>query len=768
MGKNVKQPIKKSESLNIPMNTAACDSPTISDVPTDTSSVELLDREEANSEATKTRKAMITTNTLVDSNYAMSLLNQLPPITRFSGEEQSDGETFLDWLEQFESVAQLGGWNGHAKLVNLTTRLRGSAYSFYRSCTAEQRNDYKLLVEQLTKRFTPVQIQPIQSQLFHERQQKPKETVDEYAEALKKLFVKAYSNLSRGGQEAESMGQSVLVNQFVAGLRPGLKAKVVGNEGNMEQLLMKARFEEAKQKELARVAPSDNHGNQRRTGGQKDTTPPPPLKSSSTSSSSENQGKKPGRLTAATKGCFNCGLTTHLVKDCPYPKQPRKDREAHGVNPAVAMVTLGDETRKIMDQITKLQKELKEKEIAAVMEEAMVHGVTSSDETTPTKLGPVIYSEVKVDGMKMTALIDTGSPMTLMSLKQAVQMLALKKGDFNSLQEWKETMMARFQIPTVMLKSYSGDRLNIVAQLPVTLTQGDHKVSSVVLIQKNAPNDLLIGTDLQPALGFRLTVQKSGNKETVLLGDCNGILLDETVEVGSKTQKSRGSDTAVVQLLTSTKVPAGHQKLVRAKIDGWLSGGLTLFTPTVMDSELKIADAVVQADGEGCLKLIVENSGYCHMQLEEGMRLGTLENAEQVDVWEEPIPVVSAVTPSQSDREACLLQQLNLQVEHLSAEQKLQLSKLITRYADVFALNSQELGTTSLVKHVINTRDHPPVKQPVRRTPFALRNKVDEMVQEMLAQDVIQPSQSPWASPIVLVKKKDGGIRFCVDYRQLN
>ena len=51
------------------------------------------------------------------------------------------------------------------------------------------------------------------------------------------------------------MGQSVLANQFVAGLRPELKAKVVGSEGNMEQLLMKARFEEAKQKELARVTP---------------------------------------------------------------------------------------------------------------------------------------------------------------------------------------------------------------------------------------------------------------------------------------------------------------------------------------------------------------------------------------------------------------------------------------------------------------------------------------------------------------------------------
>ena len=52
--------------------------------------------------------------------------------------------------------------------------------------------------------------------------------------------------------------------------------------------------------------------------------------------------------------------------------------------------------------------------------------------------------------------------------------------------------------------------------------------------------------------------------------------------------------------------------------------------------------------------------------------------------------------------------------------------------------------------------------------PFALREEVDKLIQEMLSQQVIVPSASPWASPIVLVKKKDGGMRFCVDYRMLN
>ena len=98
-----------------------------------------------------------------------SLLSQLPQIPKFTGEDQPDGETFQDWLEQFESVAELGKWGGHCKLVNSTTRLKGTAYSFYRSCSTEQRSNYPLLVAELKKRFTPVRLPAIQSQVFHEQ-----------------------------------------------------------------------------------------------------------------------------------------------------------------------------------------------------------------------------------------------------------------------------------------------------------------------------------------------------------------------------------------------------------------------------------------------------------------------------------------------------------------------------------------------------------------------------------------------------------------------
>ena len=151
----------------------------------------------------------------------------MPQLRSFNGEESGDGEIFQDWLEQFESVALLGGWSEHGKLVNLTTRLRGAAYAFYRSCSREQRSSYPFLVAALKKRFTPVKLTAIQTQMFHDRVQGAKESVDEFAQSLRKLFSKAYATTVHGEPEANSMGQTVLANQFISGLRPELKKEVV-------------------------------------------------------------------------------------------------------------------------------------------------------------------------------------------------------------------------------------------------------------------------------------------------------------------------------------------------------------------------------------------------------------------------------------------------------------------------------------------------------------------------------------------------------------
>ena len=104
----------------------------------------------------------------------------------------------------------------------------------------------------------------------------------------------------------------------------------------------------------------------------------------------------------------------------------------------------------------------------------------------------------------------------------------------------------------------------------------------------------------------------------------------------------------------------------------------------------------------------------------------------------------------------------------LTAVEQEQLRECVLQAEDVFALEKGELGEVAEVCHTIDTGDSQPVRQLPRRVPFALRAEITRMVGEMLETEVIQESSSPWASPIVLVKKKDGSLRFCVDYRRLN
>ena len=96
------------------------------------------------------------------------------------------------------------------------------------------------------------------------------------------------------------------------------------------------------------------------------------------------------------------------------------------------------------------------------------------------------------------------------------------------------------------------------------------------------------------------------------------------------------------------------------------------------------------------------------------------------------------------------------------------LSKLLNEYADVFSKGEFDLGNTSITQHRINTGDSPPIKDPLRRQPYAMVPEIEKQVQQMLSAGVIEPSCSPWASNVVMVKKNDGTMRFCIDYRKLN
>jgi hypothetical protein len=79
-----------------------------------------------------------------------------------------------------------------------------------------------------------------------------------------------------------------------------------------------------------------------------------------------------------------------------------------------------------------------------------------------------------------------------------------------------------------------------------------------------------------------------------------------------------------------------------------------------------------------------------------------------------------------------------------------------------------DLGCTEEIEHEIRLTDETPFRQPHRRVPQGQLEEFRMAVQDLLQSGVIRESNSPFASPVVLVRKKDGGLRICVDFRTLN
>ena len=153
----------------------------------------------------------------------------------------------------------------------------------------------------------------------------------------------------------------------------------------------------------------------------------------------------------------------------------------------------------------------------------------------------------------------------------------------------------------------------------------------------------------------------------------------------------------------------------------------------------------------------------------EGTKIATLEEVVEPDA-------VSAVTTthkssysnSSIDLDTALWNIVSRSGTELDKQQQHDLYRLLLQFHDVFAIDQHDLGYATAIRHQINTGEAPPIRQRPRRIPPAHRQETKHLLKDMLNNNIIQPSSSPWASPVVLVRKKDGSLTFCIDYRKVN
>ena len=106
--------------------------------------------------------------------------------------------------------------------------------------------------------------------------------------------------------------------------------------------------------------------------------------------------------------------------------------------------------------------------------------------------------------------------------------------------------------------------------------------------------------------------------------------------------------------------------------------------------------------------------------------------------------------------------------ENLTEEEAIIFGNLLIDFQNIFAKDDTDLGCFVGVEHHIDTGDAKPIKQPMHRVPLAFTGKEEKHLKKMLECKVIQPSTSEWFSPSVLIRKRDGDLHWCIDFRAIN
>ena len=238
----------------------------------------------------------------------------------------------------------------------------------------------------------------------------------------------------------------------------------------------------------------------------------------------------------------------------------------------------------------------------------------------------------------------------------------------------------------------------------------------------------------------------------------------------------------VVRVASKCTVPPFGHKVIHGKVNLVLHGcrlnvmthGLEKRSPSLLlGIDVQTAYATL-ANGSHRVPVILRNNTQDWLEIKKGVPIARMVTANA-------IPRVTHVllagnpheqsTLTEAERQELLLEKLDLTgLEAWPMEQAEKARSLLREYHDIFSLEKNDTGHTKAAKHkiVLKDPDTPPFKERFCRIPLPQLDEVRSHLKMMLDAGVIRPSNSPWCNAVVLVRKKDGSLRFCIDFRRLN
>lgn len=352
-----------------------------------------------------------------------------------------------------------------------------------------------------------------------------------------------------------------------------------------------------------------------------------------------------------------------------------------------------------------------------------------------------------MNGMPVKFLIDTGAAVTLVTKHLWDQGVDPRP----SVDKWDAKPLI----------GVDGTPLNVYGRATVEIVIGKKSFQQSVVIVDKMTTDAILGSDFLESHGciidtnLQLLFIQEGNVTIPFIG-------------AHRHHEADSQSINSVSLSRSITLPPRSKLEVMVDVTGETEGRTCMVqgNPAIKVPLLVARELVNPTRGQVPVSLV--NPGIETINMKKGTVIGTIEKLDNFEIFSvRDAGDTSMLELREGDVKDQLLQDL-IGKSQLSRKESFQLLQVLRKYANVFSGDKYELGRTNLTQHNIPTGSARPIRQSLRRLPPSRKKVVEEHVQDMLQRDLIQPSNSSWASPIVLVKKKDGSFRFCVDYRKLN
>lgn len=309
----------------------------------------------------------------------------------------------------------------------------------------------------------------------------------------------------------------------------------------------------------------------------------------------------------------------------------------------------------------------------------------------------------------------------------------------------------KLQNKKVSLQSANGTELKVDGCINVQFCIGGTEMSQDFYVVRDLNRNLILGLDWLKQNNVRIYF----DLKCLRINGKTYVNLEEDIHVASTVRMKR---TCVIKPQTARicygkvrnnpNLPSGQMYEISEIDRGFLTN----------EPGLKIINTVSSLAKDRSLPVLIVNNTNKFLKIHRHGLLARISEIKETEVTH-----INSVIQNKDCNNTMNLKDLDVPEKYRS-----EIENLILKNKDLFANKDSELGHTDTVKMKIDTGNSEPIKLRPYRTPLKNREVIDKAIDEMLDANVIRRSRSPWSFPVVIVDKKDGSKRFCVDFRKLN